>query len=280
MKKIAYVLSIVALLGGGPSVSRDGLAQNHPWRKVEEGLFWAEFRAPFEFPLGGVKIDIVKVDPRFYSFKLLCASELGKVRLTPKGWCQKHELVSAINAGMYQKDGLTNVGYMRNFSHVNNPRLNSVYKAVLAFNRVEWRVPEIQIIDLACQEFEELKPKYQTLVQNLRMINCRQENVWSKGDKRWSLAVLGMDRGGNALFIFSETPCPVYDFNQILLSLPIFLFNAMYLEGGPEASLFLSANGLELDRVGTHETGGSENTIRAPARPVPNVIGITKKVKH
>jgi uncharacterized protein YigE (DUF2233 family) len=258
-------------------VTSNGIGQDGPWKKVDDGLFFKQFDSTYEPPIKDSKITMIKINPMVYSFKLLCASELGKVRLTAKEWCNKYTLISAINAGMYQKDGFTNVGYMKNFSHLNNSRLNSAYKAVLAFNRVDEDVPEIQIIDLKFQDFEKLKPKYQTFIQNIRMISCNQENVWSKQNKRWSLAVLGMDQGGNVLFIFSEAPYSGYDFNNILLSLPISIFNAMYLEGGRAASLYFSANGFVLDKAGIYESGLNGNSIRSGAQPIPNVIGIIKK---
>jgi len=278
MRRVSLFLSISSLCLWVLFISNDGICQSGPWRKVDEGLFLAHFDPSYEPPIKDLKITIVKINPMYYSFRLLCASEFGKVRLTTKEWCNRYHLISAINAGMYQKDRLTNVGYMKNFSHLNNSRLNSTYKAVLAFNRVDDDVPEIQIIDLKCQEFEKLKSKYQTYIQNIRMISCNQENVWSKQDKRWSLAVLGLDKAGNVLFIFSEAPYSGYDFNNLLLSLPLSISNAMYLEGGREASLYLSANGLELDKAGISEMGFNESPIRSGGNPIPNAIGIIKKI--
>jgi len=278
MRRVSLFLSISSLCLWVLFISNDGISQSGTWRKLDEGLFLAHLDPPYEPPIKDSKITIVKINPMYYSFRLLCASEFGKVRLTTKEWCNRYHLISAINAGMYQKDRLTNVGYMKNFSHLNNSRLNSTYKAVLAFNRVDDDVPEIQIIDLKCQEFEKLKSKYQTYIQNIRMISCNQENVWSKQDKRWSLAVLGLDKAGNVLFIFSEAPYSGYDFNNLLLSLPISISNAMYLEGGREASLYLSANGLELDKAGISEMGFNESPIRSGGNPIPNAIGITKKI--
>ena len=258
-------------------LSPEGMPQSTPWRKVDHGLSFAQFDPPYETPIKDSKITILKINPTFYSFKLLCASELGNTRLTPKEWCKRYNLVSAINAGMYQKDGLTNVGYMKNFFHLNNPKLHSGYKAVLGFNRVDLSVPEIQIIDLKCQDFENLKSKYQTFIQNIRMISCNQENVWSKQDKRWSLAALGVDKEGNVLFILSEAPYSGYDFNNVLLSLPLSIFNGTYLEGGPEASLYFSAAGIELEKAGIYGTGLNGSVVQSGAYPIPNVIGITKK---
>jgi len=278
MKRITALLTILTailttVLSPHVIQSKDDL-----WKKVGEGLYLGEFTSQEKSKINDPRITIVKIDPRVYSFKLLCASEHGKVKMTAKKWCQKHNLISAINAGMYQEDGIRNVGYMKNFSHINNPRLNTAYKAVLAFNPIESTLPEIQIIDLKCQDFERLRFKYQTLVQNIRMISCQQENVWSKQDKMWSMAVFGMDKSGNALLIFTESPYSGYDFAYVLLSLPISIRIAMYLEGGQQANLYFSANDVEFDRVG-RPISINENDNLPVARPIPNVIGIVKKSK-
>lgn len=102
------------------------------------------------------------------------------------------------------------------------------------------------------------------------------EGLWVKAS---SLAVLGMDKNGNGLFIFSEAPYSGHDFINLLLSLPISLYSAMYLEGGSETSLYLSSNGIELDKVGIKGPGLDDSLVRGGARPIPNVIGITKKTK-
>ena len=254
------------------------LPKDDLWERVDEGLFVREFDSPQKSKINDSKITIVRIDPKLYSFKLLCASEHGRVRMTAKNWCQKHNLISVVNAGMYQKDGITNVGYMKNFNHINNLRLNNTYKTVLAFNPVQSTIPEIQIIDLKCQDFQRLQLKYQTLIQNIRMISCQQENVWSKQDKTYGMAVFGIDKSGNALLIFTKSPYSGYDFINILLSLPISIYNAIYLEGGPEANLYFSANEFQFERIGRY-AADNESDILTVARPIPNVIGIVKKSK-
>jgi hypothetical protein len=268
------LLEITAWTVFSPSVS---ICEESPWRKVDEGLFVAEFDSPIKSNAQESKITIIKIDPKLYTFKLLCASEHGRTKMTARKWCEKFNLITAVNAGMYQQDGFTNVGLMKNYSHINNPKLNNLYKAVLAFNPLEPKIPEIQIIDLKCQDYMNIGPKYQTLIQNIRMISCRQENVWAKTNQLWGMAVFGIDKSGNALLIFTEVPYSGHDFSNALLSLPLSIFNALYLEGGFEASLFFSWNGVELERVGIHETGLHEDSPRAVPRPIPNVIGITKK---
>jgi len=251
-------------------------AQDSLWRMIDEGLFIGEFDAPQRSEIGDSKVTIVKIDPKHYSFKLLCASEHSNIGRTAKEWGKKYHLISAVNAGMFQADGITNVGYMKNFNHVNNPKLNN-HNAVLAFNPNDPTVPDIQIIDRRCQDFGELRHKYRTLVQNIRMISCQQKNVWSKQDKMWSMVILGIDKRGKVLFMFTRSSYSVHDFIHILLSLPISIYNAMYLEGGPEATLYFSANDIEFERFGSYETGFNEDDNNDRAWRIPNVIGIVKK---
>jgi hypothetical protein len=281
MEKFALSVRIFLVLLGvagwtllHPPIS---ICEESPWRKIDEGLSVAEFNSPMKSSAQESKVTVVRIDPKLYSFKLLCASEHGRTKMTARKWCEKFGLIAAVNAGMYQTDGFTNVGLMKNYGHINNPRLNNVYKAVLAFNPSEPKISEIQIIDLKCQDFESIGPKYQTLIQNIRMISCHQENVWAKTNQLWGMAVFGIDKNGNALLIFTEVSYSGHDFANILLSLPLSIFNALYLEGGFEANLSFSWNGVELERVGARETGLQEDAPRAVPRPIPNVIGITRK---
>ena len=243
-----------------------------PWKEAEDGLLVAEFESVFDYV--PYAITVVKIDPGRYSFQLLCATEYGKEPLTAKEWATKHHLLAAVNAGMFQENGLTSVGFMKNFDHVNNPRLSKA-NTILAFNPVDENLPEIQLIDRECQDFNDLRQKYRTFVQSIRMISCKRQNVWSRQDSKWSTLAVGMDTEGNILFLFSRTAHSVHDFVDILLSLPLSLKSAMYLEGGPQASVYLSTSKMTLERYGVW--GGLEENSLQFSLPVPNVIGISKK---
>jgi uncharacterized protein YigE (DUF2233 family) len=251
-------------------------SETNPWREVEDGLLVGEFEAPPQPSFREARILIVKLDPRKYSLKLLSASENGGRKMTVREWTEKHGLVAAFNAGMYQADGTTSVGYMKNFKHINNGRLNT-NNAVLAFNRIDAGVPEIQIIDRECQDFGELKGKYQSFVQSIRMISCEQQNVWSKQSTGWSTLAIGVDKNHDVLVIFSQQPYSVHDLIEVLLSLPISIYNAMYLEGGPQASLYLSTKNDTIERYGGLEGSPDSHNPLQVWWPIPNVIGIVRK---
>jgi len=83
----------------------------------------------------------------------------------------------------------------------------------------------------------------------------------------------GCLRDGQERNAYSFLPSPPlgYDFINVLLSLPISIYNAMYLEGGPEASLYFSANDLQVERWSLYRRWRKRHVRRG--RPVPNVIG-------
>jgi hypothetical protein len=71
--------------------------------------------------------------------------------------------------------------------------------------------------------------------------------------------------------VHARTPWTVHDLVKALLGLPIDLVQAMYVEGGPEAQLFVRGGGLEVERVGGFE-GAPRAADNAQSWPVPNVI--------
>ena len=250
--------------------------QESVWEKVDEGLFIGEFQSPRKSIAGDSKITIIKIDPEYYEFKLLMASEHGKEPRSLRQWSEEFDLVATVNAGMYQKDYLASVGYMKSYHHINNPKLNK-NNTIFAFNSNDSTIKTVQIVDRTCQDFSEIEDKYYSFVQSIRMVSCKQENVWSQQPTQWSMASLGIDKSGNVLFIFSRSPYSVHDFINILLSLPISLYNAMYLEGGSKAGLYFSAGGTEIEKYGSYETALiSESDLRT-TWPIPNVLGIRKK---
>jgi hypothetical protein len=256
--------------------------QDSTWTRIDEGLHWSDFRVPTQLGMGDSKILIVKVDPKIYEFRLLSASELssGTGPLNVREWTDTYKLIGAINAGMFQADLKSNVGYMKNYAHMNNPRIHRTYRSVFAFNPRKADFPPSMIFDTDVKDMKQVIDEYHTVIQNLRLIKRPRLNRWAQQEKRWSEAALGQDHDGNLLFIFSETAYTMHEFGNILLALPIQLECAQHLEGGPSASLYLHHAGVELKRAGSVGLPALRNSTADGFLPIPNVIGITKKLTH
>jgi hypothetical protein len=269
-----YLVALVFFLGFCSKVpERESI-----WIKIDSGLHYREFKAPVESDIGDSKILILKIDPREYDFVLLCASEKnGGQALNVREWAGRYGLIAAINAGMFQKDLKTNVGYMKNNAHLNNPRVHRTYASVFAFNPREADLPPAQIFETDVDAIKKVIAGYHTVIQNLRLIKRPGLNRWSQQDKIWSEAALGQDQDGNLLFIFCESPYSMHDLSNFLLGLPVGIRCAQHLEGGVEASFYLRHNKTEISRTGRYKTSSVMSNPNGLFFPIPNVIGIKKK---
>ena len=265
----AAILVLLAFAGAPASAES-------PWTVLEKGLALAVFEAPKKSRLGDSKITVVRIDPRYFKFKLLTSQLEGGERRSAGQWARRHGLVAAINAGMFQRGRPLPVG----FTKVDGRRINNHLtrdKAVFAFGRVAKGLPRVQIIDRGCQSFKSLRRKYRSLLQSIRMIDCHGNNRWSQQNRQWSTAAIAMDRRGRVLLIHCRSPYSVHDLIVMLLALPLDIKNAMYLEGGPEATLYLKSGKVSFEKVGSFETSFMEHNDNRVAWPLPDVIGVTRR---
>ncbi|MEM7010850.1 MAG: phosphodiester glycosidase family protein [Verrucomicrobiota bacterium] len=241
------------------------------WNSLADGLELGQFELSQKSATGDSTIRILRVDPTHFELRVLCASELGHGSLTASEWRERYDLVAVTNAGMFDVDHSSHVGYLRNGDHVNQPKTHPDYSSVAAFD------PGFRIFDTDEVDFEtEIAPKFDVVIQNLRLIKRPGENRWSRQPKEWSEAALGEDANGNALFIFCRSPYSMHDLNLQLLDLPIDLVAAQHLEGGPEASLEIVIDDFSLSLMGSFETDFNENDANREFWPIPNVIGLAR----
>ena len=95
------------------------------WKALAHGVEYGVFPVMPLLDIEDRAIHVVRIDAAKARLKLLLASEHGSRSRTTARWCKEFNLVSAINAGMYHKDLVTNVGYLRNGLHIQNRRWNS-----------------------------------------------------------------------------------------------------------------------------------------------------------
>ncbi|MCF8143936.1 MAG: phosphodiester glycosidase family protein [Deltaproteobacteria bacterium] len=249
----------------------------HAWEVLAPGLLIGEFDPAEKSPVPGDSIVVLRIDPEKYELKLLSTSEQGGKPRTARQWAEDFGLSAVINASMYQEDHKTSTGYMKNFGHINNGQINSKFGAFLVFHPRSPGIPPVQIIDRYHQGWKDIIQQYDTVIQNYRMISLKGDNVWDPSNEMYSAACVGMDQEGHVLFIHSRASFSVHDLNRILLGLPIHIKNAMYVEGGKEAALYVNMDGKARAWVGSYEIDVTEHTPSRGGPEIPNVIGIVKR---
>lgn len=264
-------VSLIAIASFSLFLPAEG-AEGGEWKKIADGLLLMEFAPAQKSSIADYPILILKIDPFKYRLRLLSVLEQGEGLRTCRQWCEGFGLVAAINASMYQGN-LRSTGYMRNYDYLNNPAVNPAFGAFLVFNPKDPSLPRVGIVDARKdKEWRSILERYDSVVQNYRLISNGTVISWPLNDNAHSIAAIGMDEAGHVLFIQCRAPYSTHDFIKILLSIPIGIKDAMYLEGGNEASLCLHRKERWDEWSGFSEIATLLDVKNGPK--IPNIIGI------
>ena len=251
-----------------------------PWKNLMDGLQLAEMETPEKSVVGDSKISILKVDAQKFDFGFLTASEHGHLARTAPEWAQEFDQNIIVNAGMYKYNKTqSNKGYMKIYSHLNNPVRNNSYNALLAMHPKDPKKPPFEIIDTYQKDWEKIKNQYNSVCQGMRMINDAGEGMafTKRPDQSCSMILAATDAESNLYFIFTRSPYTHLNMIALLKALPINIRTTVYLEGGPETSFYVNTGDTVIAKFGSYVSNTCDNDDNDHFRKMPNVIAIRKK---
>jgi len=260
--KLIVIIAVTIAVGGA------ALADAPPsWLEVEPGLEVTRFDTRARRTASGGDLVVVRVDPARWDLRVLTAArDGGEADRNVRQWCEDFHLTVAINAGMFREDNAAHVGFMQVAGEVVSRHPND-YRSAAAFDPVDPADPPFHIFDLDETPLKEVRERYGTVVQNLRLIKRPRQNRWEPGRDRWRECALGEDSTGRVLLLACRTAWTMAEFNEILMALPLDIQAAQHLEGSATARLWLAHPDLKGWVGGAH------------AGPVlPNVLGVTPRI--
>ncbi len=270
--RLLALLSWLAAMLFLPVLSVADEARDPHWKSIEQGFELGSF--PIE-DASGVPVDVViaRFDPQYFDFVALCATLPGKKIRSLRGWVRKEGLVAAINAGMYQEDGLTHTGYFRFDEHVNNHRIAMRFGAFFVAMPYEGKtLPRAAVLDRSASSWESLLPQYRVVVQNFRLISADRRPQWDILGPEHPVSALGMDTQGRILFIHCREDITCNALARQLLELPVDLVQTMYVEGGSQAGLAID------DGTGIQVwSGRGKADFLLDGVLLPNIIGVRRR---
>lgn len=231
----------------------------------------------------GLRVDrhgpltIVRIDPRHWRFRLLAANQLGGAH-TAAQWARKHGLGGAINASMFHAD-YRSIGMLADGELVNNARDNDRLGGFFFWDPVDPGDAPVRFVGRGCPgvDVAALRKRYRGVAQNYRMLGCDGEPLVWADPKEFSAAAIGLDADGNVVYLHSRKPHVMTEFNQLVATPELKIVAAHYVEGGPEASLFVDTGDVRVEEVGSFESLFNENDDNRAFWPIPNVIGFTRR---
>lgn len=254
------------------------------WQNIIPGLDFCETRAPRKSEINDSKITLLKINPRYFDFHLLMATEQTKKPLDAKEWADSFGLNIVINAGMYDLNRkMYSKGFLKSHSHANNSQRLPNYKSLIAFNPTDSLERKFTVCDLECDSFQNVQKKYTCLAQGLRMLDCNSEPIgWNKRKQYCSQLITTIDDLGNMYLIFVRSPYLHNEMIAYMKQMKLNLYNAIYMEGGPQTSLYvdIQKNGqpmFHLEKIGSYVSETYPNDLNDHFWKLPNVIGLKLK---
>ena len=241
------------------------------WVQIGKEAFYCEIDAPQKSICGDSKLTIVKINPSYADFELKSASLHNQnIPLSASVWADTFGYDLVLNAGMYDLlKPLSSKGFFKVGNLFNNKQINTSYNGVFVVDN-----QNVSLIDLKCDSNVNLT-NYEMCFQGMRMLDCKGNKMdWNKKKQSCSMLVTSIDNQGNIYFIFSRSPYLHATFIDFLKELPIELTTTIYLEGGPETSLFLRTPVGNIEKVGSYVSNSYENDNNNSFWRLPNVIGI------
>ena len=219
-------------------------------------------------PVAGPRtIDVARFD--FARYRLRAFG--GDARTAPT-WASEHKLDGVINAGMFHDTGAP-VGLIVADGHDRGSD-NAKMSGFLAWDPVAASDPPVIVAGRDCKDFDlaKLRQRYRSIVQSYRLLGCDGKAMAWADPKHYSAAAIGVDRSGRVVMILARGAVTMAELSKELAGHD--LAGALFLEGGPEASLVVRN---QLSALGSYETGFVENDDNHAFWKLPNVIGVLAK---
>ena len=216
-------------------------------------------------------LDVVRTDAAHHRLRVLTQAREGRSQAAP-AWRETFHLIGVINAGMFHQDGKPVGMIVEDGTAVSGE--NKQYSGFLAFDPRNPKDAAVVVTGRDCTGFDvgDLRTRYRSLIQAPRLLGCRGEALPWQDKKQYSAAAVGVDRAGRVVFLHARAAITMTELAGALASLD--LAGALFLEGGPEASLVVRGADGELARMGSYETGFVENDTNQSFWWLPNVVGL------
>lgn len=224
-------------------------------------------------------VDLVRADLRHHALRIVTSTRDGDPRPAPR-WLEDLALVAAINAGMFHEGGAS-VGMLLDGDHENQPRDNKRLGGYLAFGPRDAAAAPVVITGKDCPGFDldALRATYRSVAQSYRMLGCSGEALAWADPKHYSAAAIGLDRDGRVVLIHARAPFLMRDLSRALARPELRLAGALFVEGGPEATVAVDGAAGDLLRIGSFETGFVEDDGNDRAWDVPNLIALSARAR-
>lgn len=254
--------------------------QKVEWKELLYGLYYSEVKSPYHSKISDNIVTLIKANPQFLDVDVYSNTSFDSIKRTAMTWSEDFDLNVVVNAGMYNLNNTSLAeGYLKSQNKINNGKIKESFKMFAFFKPTNNHLKPFDLIDAENESVQNFINKYESGFQSIRMIDCNSNQVIWKPKRiiYSSMCVLANDIENNLIIAFTRSPMSANQMSALLLHLPLNIRSAMYLEGGPEACLYIKTPDTIISKNGSYVSLTFPTDTNTKYWNLPNVIGIKKK---
>ncbi len=274
------VAPIALLLACASPTERREIAPSEPpsapTRRVLTPIVLERIDGPGEAPEDRGAVTIARVALEGRRLILLSSAERGGSSPTLADWARLEGLVLGINAAMYEPGGRAS-GWLVHDGRERSPD-DPRFGGVLAFDPRDPSDAPFTMVGRDCPgvALDRLRARYRTLVANYRLLGCDGGPIAWVDDDAYSAAAIGRDREGRFVAIHAARPYRMRELARRLGDPALGLTDVHYVEGGPEATLYVAPEGEPPILLVGRRRRAEDRRPPGPL-PLPNVLGVVAR---
>lgn len=100
---------------------------------------------------------------------------------------------------------------------------------------------------------------------------------WNKNPQWCSQLIVAKDKHNSIYFFFTRSPYSHNEMIDFMMNFEEKLYSAIYMEGGPQTSLFVDTKKYRIEKLGSYVSRTYPTDENSEFWNLPNVIGLRKK---
>lgn len=216
-------------------------------------------------------ITVLIIDPARYELVYLSVLDDSvdqRLGATAVDWVEQQGLVAAWNPGMFEP-GYKATGYTRTGDFTSQPKVkkHSMYDSFFVAGPRKEGLPAADVLHDA-----DHLDDWDLVAQSLTILRDGRP-AYPPRTKQWSELAFGTDDEGHIVVAFSRYPYEMREFGARVAALDLGIQQLVHGEGGPEASLVLRTEEVQLQYMGSYETGFYDDS-NGRLWSLPNIMGV------
>ncbi len=235
------------------------------------------------------RLFVVTIDPAHYALSYLSILDdnIKPGHKTAAEWATAYDLQVAFNPGMFEPR-YEATGYTRSGTFVSQPKVRSqrLYRGwFVAADRVEvleQTPPAASSGKYA--EYTALPAAFRSKLDSAAVVSqslpilLDGKAAYPARKNQWSELAYGVDDKGRLVVVFTRYPYEMRELGHRITALDLGITGLIHGEGGPEASLVVRVDGVELIAMGSYETGFFDDS-NTRLWQLPAVLGARPRTK-